>query len=234
MLFHMINGVIYLYTSPSGKHYIGQTTNQNLRRKKWFNMGSPYTSLDWKSKIDKARKKYGPNSFTYTILFQKEYISRKAAKLELNILETYYIGLYDSYRAGYNSTIGGDSATGPTKHSEQTKAKMSSSHLGKKMTEQVKAKLSRALTGIKRSEEFKEKARISHQGQVRTKESIQKQIQAQYKRVAMIDLGGNIIRVFNSVSAAAKYVGRTIGSISIACKRGTVSAGYKWALINNK
>lgn len=227
----MINGIIYKYTSPSGKSYIGQTTNQRLRRKKWFNMSSPYTSPDWRSKIDRARLKYGPNSFTYTILFQKEYVSRRAAKIELNTLETYYIGLYNSYRVGYNSTIGGDSASGPKKHSEDTRLKMRLSRLGKKMSESSKAKLSAALTGIQRSEEFKRKVKISHQGQKRTRESIEKQIIAQYKKVAMLDLNGGIIKIFNSVNSAAKYVERTAGSISLACRRGTISAGYKWALI---
>lgn len=231
MLFHMVEGIIYKYTSPSGKIYIGQTTNHKLRRKKWFNMSSPYTSSDWKSKIDKARVKYGPNSFLYEILFQGKYISRKAAKIELNILEVYYVGLYDSYRTGYNSTIGGDSASGPVKHSDKAKLKMRLSRLGKKMSDSTKAKLSKALTGIKRSDEYREKSRIAHQGQKRTKESIEKQILAQYKKVTMFDLDGNVIRTFNSVNSAADYVGKTAGSISLACKRGTISAGYKWALI---
>lgn len=47
----------------------------------------------------------------------------------------------------------------------------------------------------------------------------------------MLNSDGSIIRVFNSVNSAAKYVERTAGSISLACKRGTISAGYKWALI---
>lgn len=226
----MVEGIIYKYTSPSGKIYIGQTTNHRLRRKRWFDMSSPYTSPDWKSKIDKARVKYGPNSFLYEILFQKKYISREAAKIELNILEIYYIGLYDSYRVGYNSTIGGNSVSG-VKHSDESKLKMRLSKLGKKMSDSTKAKLSKALTGIKRSDEYRERARIAHQGQKRTKESIEKQILAQYKKVAMFDLDGNIIRTFNSINSAANYVGRTAGSISIACKRGTISAGYKWILI---
>ena len=227
----MIKGIIYKYTSPSGKSYIGQTTNQNLRRKKWFNMSSPYTSSDWKSKIDKARIKYGPNSFTYTVLFQGEYVSKKAARIELNTLETYYVGLYDSYRTGYNSTIGGDSASGPIEHSHETKLKMRISHLGKTVSEATRAKLSIALTGIKRSEEFKRKAKLAHQGQHRTKESIEKRVLAQYKKVAMLDLDENIIRTFDSINSAAKYVRRTPGSISLACKRKTISAGYKWALV---
>ncbi len=227
----MIEGIIYKYTSPSGKSYIGQTTNQELRREKWFNISSPYTSLDWSSKVDKARIKYGPRSFTYTVLFQKEYPNKGTAKIELNVLEAYYIGLYDSYRTGYNSTIGGDSASGPRKHSEETRMKMRLAHLGKKFSKETREKLSKALTGIKRTEEFKEKSRISHKGQKRTKESIRKQKQAQCKKVAMLNLEGAVIMVFNSVSQAATFVGRSAGSISLACKRGNVSAGYKWVLV---
>lgn len=163
----------------------------------------------------------------YEVLFHGKYVSKKAAKIELNTLEAYYIGLYDSYRLGYNSTIGGDSASGPVKHSSETKLKMRISHLGKKMGESTKAKLSIALTGIKRSEEFKRKAKITHQEQRRTKESIEKQILAQYKKVAMLSIDGSVIRNFDSISSAAKYVERTPASISLACKRGTVSAGYK-------
>nr|DAW71716.1 MAG TPA: intron associated endonuclease [Crassvirales sp.] len=35
----MIIGIIYKYTSPSGKSYIGQTTNEEYRRRMWFGTG---------------------------------------------------------------------------------------------------------------------------------------------------------------------------------------------------
>lgn len=54
----MIIGIIYKYTSPSGKSYIGQTTNEEYRRRMWFGTGR-YTG--GRSKIDRARKKYGAN-----------------------------------------------------------------------------------------------------------------------------------------------------------------------------
>ena len=49
----MIEGIIYKYTSPSGKCYIGQTTNELLRRKKWNSNIYHYAG----TKIDRARKK---------------------------------------------------------------------------------------------------------------------------------------------------------------------------------
>ena len=62
----MIIGIIYKYTSPSGKSYIGQTINEEGRRKMWFGTGR-YTG--GRSKIDRARKKYGASSFIYEIIF---------------------------------------------------------------------------------------------------------------------------------------------------------------------
>ena len=56
----MIEGIIYRYISPSGKSYIGQTTNEVYRRRMWFGKGR-YTG--GRSKIDRARKKYGPDGF---------------------------------------------------------------------------------------------------------------------------------------------------------------------------
>lgn len=47
----MIRGIIYKYTSPSGKHYIGQTINENQRRKIFNNLNLAYAGL----KIDNAR-----------------------------------------------------------------------------------------------------------------------------------------------------------------------------------
>ena len=37
-----MRGVIYKYTSPSGKVYIGQTLNEYMRRAMWKNINHPY------------------------------------------------------------------------------------------------------------------------------------------------------------------------------------------------
>lgn len=63
-------------------------------------------------KIDTARAKYNPENFKYEILETRFYMTKKAAAKELDILESYYIGLYDSYKYGYNMTLGGGTTTG--------------------------------------------------------------------------------------------------------------------------
>lgn len=56
-----MRGIIYKYTSPSGKVYIGQTRSESTRRAKWFNDKAPYAG----PKINAARLKYGPTNFKY-------------------------------------------------------------------------------------------------------------------------------------------------------------------------
>lgn len=137
----MITGIIYKYTSPSGKVYIGQTTNERIRREHW-NMEGPYAG----EKINRAREKYGFKNFTYEVLIRREYSSTEEAKVDLDTLEIYYIGLYDSYRHGYNCTIGGNTTLG-YKHSKKTRKILSIIKIGKKASKETRNKLSRIRKG---------------------------------------------------------------------------------------
>ena len=94
----MIRGIIYKYTSPSGKHYIGQTTNENQRRKAFNNLNLQYAGL----KIDNARRKYSPSNFTYEILEERYYDNFNNCKEDLDRLESYYIGLVTIYTYLYS------------------------------------------------------------------------------------------------------------------------------------
>ena len=55
----MIRGIIYKYTSPSGKVYIGQTINEKDRRKHFLIQKLSYGGI----KIDTARAKYNPEKY---------------------------------------------------------------------------------------------------------------------------------------------------------------------------
>ena len=103
-------GIIYKYTSPINKVYIGQTTNEKRRRKTFLNLNKSYGG----SKIDRARLKYKPENFQYEILYKAEFTSAKEAQKKLDELEQFYIKQYNSYRAGYNMTYGGYTTTGFT------------------------------------------------------------------------------------------------------------------------
>lgn len=99
-----MKGIIYKYTSPSGKVYIGQTCRERGRRSD-FRKSISYGG----AKIDNARKKYGPGNFKYEVLFQIESNNQEEILRVLNEREQYYIELYKSNldKYGYNMTTGG-------------------------------------------------------------------------------------------------------------------------------
>lgn len=100
----MIKGIIYKYTSPSGKIYIGQTTDEKGRRQKFLNVNKIYAG----HKINAARKKYKPEQFKYEVIFAVESINKDEVQNILNQKEIEYIKLFDSFNNGYNMTEGGD------------------------------------------------------------------------------------------------------------------------------
>ena len=153
-------GIIYKYTSPSGKFYIGQTTQEKRRRKTFMNLNKSYGG----DKIDSARKKYGPQNFEYEILFRLTFSSKQEATDKLDELEEFYITYYDSYRNGYNMTFGGYTNRGFT-YSEEQKAEMSRRMTGRRIrprTDEEKAYHSSIMRRHWASKEYRElRARIN-------------------------------------------------------------------------
>lgn len=100
------SGVIYLRTSPSGKYYIGQTLDELKRNQDWFNLKASYAG----SRIDGARKKYGPKNFKYEVLYSIQNEEKWVVTELLNEKEKYYISKYNSAdrNCGYNMTSGGN------------------------------------------------------------------------------------------------------------------------------
>lgn len=113
-------GIIYRYKSPSGKYYIGQTTDEEGRRHMFLYNRKGYAG----HRIDEARKKYGPKNFEYTVLVKITGDNLDEIRNYLNILEVGFIKMYDSYNNGYNMSEGGHNMT------EESKQKMIESKKG--------------------------------------------------------------------------------------------------------
>ena len=207
-----IEGIIYKYTSPSGKIYIGQTINERKRRKKFLNINEDYAGI----KINNARLKYGPENFTYEILERHFYCDNVECIEELNKLEIYYIGKFDSFKNGYNMSIGGEGSS------------------GYKMTEeQVKKHTERMLN----NNPFKR-----HKHSEETKKLIG---EANSKAVLQIDKNtGEIINEFPSAKAAGEFFGKPRANseiikvckkyISPSGKKYLTALGYKWKYKNEE
>ena len=97
-------GIIYIITnSINDKVYIGQTIrNLHLRWLEHCRKGSH--GNDKNMSIKRAILKYGKENFQIKEL-------EKCSIGMLNEREIYYISLYNSYKKGYNNTIGGKSST---------------------------------------------------------------------------------------------------------------------------
>ena len=98
--------LIYKYESPSGKVYIGKTSEVREERRKKEHLY--LSSKDSKTAFHKAVRKYGKDSFDYTVL------ANGIDDCLVNFLETSSIYMYDSYEKGYNMTTGGDGVDSET------------------------------------------------------------------------------------------------------------------------
>lgn len=113
-------GIIYKYTDPNGKSYIGQTLDEERRKKEFLDLRVEYAG----KKINEARIAIGPENFDYEILEQIECENIASALAELNTKESYYIGKFNTYDNGYNMTMGGEGVRGMV-YSDELKEKIS-------------------------------------------------------------------------------------------------------------
>lgn len=134
------------------KEYVGQTVGGLAKRKRehvWCALNKTHNMC-----FHKAIRKYGSENFDWEILHND--ISNID---DLNKLEIYYIGLYNTYNNGYNSTIGGWGTVG-LGCDIKTKKKISKANSGKNngmygrsISEWQKQRISEVNTGKVRSAE---------------------------------------------------------------------------------
>ena len=102
-----MKGIIYKYTSPSGKSYIGQTVKENKRKAQHKRSAFNETDAAYDTPFHKAIRKYGWDSFKYEVLYTIIDSNEELVREELNKREVYYIGKYNTFEKGYNCNIGG-------------------------------------------------------------------------------------------------------------------------------
>ena len=149
-------GLIYKVTNNiNDKVYIGQTTGTLHKRKSRHESGSR------KRKplihFHRALKKHSIEAFIWQTL---EYCDNKE---QLDEMEYHYIMQFNSYKKGYNQTLGGESSYGRV-CKNATKEKISRAKTGIPLSKEHKAKLSKMRRGVKKSpEHIKNVARAKSQ-----------------------------------------------------------------------
>lgn len=111
---------IYMFRNKiNNKCYIGQSINIKKRLKGHLRC---FVKCIADTTIHKAFLKYNIENFEIIILEKLEFCDE--IKIKLDELEKYYIQKYDSYKNGYNSTLGGDAGVLGLKMNEEQLNKM--------------------------------------------------------------------------------------------------------------
>jgi len=168
-----VYGIIYKATNKiNGKIYIGQTV-QPLNKRIIEHLCHALLKKD-NSYFHNAIRKYGKENFIWEIVAECNLLE------ELNRAEVKTIEKYNTFENGYNLTRGGEGSIG-FKPSNETKRKMSGSHMGKTLSEEARRKISESQIGEKNynfgrcpTEETKRKMSESHIGKIFSEETKKK------------------------------------------------------------
>lgn len=193
----MKNYTVYEHISPSGKRYIGITSNNPNRR--WGANGQGYSK---QSKFFNAILKYGWDNFQHNILYSN-LTANEASQKEQELIK-----YYNTIENGYNCESGGLTNR---KHSQETIEKLRQLNLGKNnpnygktVSKETRLRLSQSHKNIPHSKEWTEKVAKAHR-----------------KRVLCITTG----ETFPSLKDAADKTGISMSGISQACNGIRMTAG---------
>lgn len=218
--------ILYRHTSPSGKVYIGITSQYNVKLR-WCR-GSSYKGCPY---FYNAIIKYGWDNIRHEVLFS-DLEECRAKELEIGLIRH-----YKNLGISYNITNGGDGILG-VPCSEENKQKMRKARKGIVPWNAINASI-KANKGKKRgprNRDIVEKirtARLSN-GKKCTKEMVQANIERNLNRchpVLQYDLYGNLIAEYRSVKYASEIMKVSRGSL-LNCLSGRNNSktckGYIW------
>lgn len=245
--------VIYSYESPSGKFYIGKTSNE--KRRKTQHIRSAYSGSI--TPFHKAIRKYGIEKFTYRV------IVANVPEYFVVPFEKYWVHYHKAYTHGYNCTIGGEGSSG-LPMSDDTRNKISEKAKGRKSSEEARKKISASLKGntralgSKRTEDIRKKLSESLKGNTRalgskhTEETKQKyskarigntyalgykHTEAELKRLSEIGcikvINLDTLEVFPSAKSASIAIGVHSAAVSKAISKNYKCGGYRWMKLDD-
>lgn len=205
---------VYMHTSPSGKVYIGITSQEPAKR--WVN-GKGYKHSPH---LRAAIEKYGWDAFKHDLL------AEGLTKEEACAMEVCLIAKYNSTdrRFGYNAEKGGDSGA---KHSIETKRKIGEANKSRKWTPEARQKLRAYKLAHPTTPETARKIGEANRGRRHRPESIEK-IKAANPGKSVRNLTTD--ETYDGVNAAARSTGISASHIVKVCKGKRKSAGgFRWA-----
>jgi group I intron endonuclease len=138
-----MNNIIYICCSPSGKVYIGKTVKSfEERKREHLNNAFNENHACYDTKFFRAIRKYR-DELEWSVLHENVE--------NLNELEKEEIRKHDSFKSGYNSTLGGEGSLGREWRKETLEL------ISQKAKERFKNKANHPMFGKTHSKEAKEK-----------------------------------------------------------------------------
>lgn len=169
-------GVVYMYWNrETGKGYIGETDNEEVRRQSWFKKSSSNYAG---KKLREARAIYPPNhsAWKYEVLDEITAATHEELLEKLIERETFRIAEKDTYENGYNGNRGGSGNKG-VKFDDARRKQNGNNRRGKPQSEVTKQKISDKLKGHAVSAETREKISKGNASKKRTPAQNQAQSQ---------------------------------------------------------
>ena len=125
---HERKWIIYMYTFPNGKRYIGKTSTSLKDRQGGANWAGYNNCIV----LMKAVEKYGIENIKQEILFEDIMTDEYSSRLEQTCILLFKANCrrFKDPQCGYNTTDGGEGTIGH-RHTEESKRKMSESKKGK-------------------------------------------------------------------------------------------------------
>lgn len=163
--------IIYKATNQTnGKSYVGYDSKWPNRKQQ--HLQAAKSGKDWI--FERAIRKYGPDNFEWTVI-------KEDATFED---EMFLIEKYDTFRNGYNMTLGGEGKLGH-KHSEETKKLISEKAKQRKLTPErleILRNNAKKMRGVARPDEVKSKISQAHTGKIFSEEHLKHIREANWKR----------------------------------------------------
>ena len=215
--------IIYMYTFPNNKRYIGKTC-YSMRRRQRDDLWTGYRkcTLLWN-----AIQKYGVQNIKQDILFEGDFSDEEASRLEKICILLFKCNAsrFSNPSYGYNLTDGGDGVSGTKRqdeaHMEQVK-KMIDGRRGCELTEEHKNRLRVAHTGLKMgpmSEETKRKIGVANSRENMSEETRVRRSNSKKKKIIATHKVTHESIIFDSASDAAYYFNVQPSSISRWCNK---------------
>lgn len=222
------SGRIYLIRNIiNSKIYVGKTTktlNQRLSSHFYFAI-----KKESKTHLHKAIRKYGKENFIIEEI--------ECCENNLGDREIFWIS---ELNPDYNQTLGGDGGILGYEHTEKTKKILSEKRKGKyskennpfynrKHTDEQKKKWSEMRKGCQSPCGFFGKKHTT-ESKLKTSQSLKNNKNIKRIKVFQLDIDGNFLREFDSLSDAAKFVNTNPSNIKYTCEgKFKHCKGYKWS-----